>query len=40
MPESAYVVAISTLVFCGLIAVALIRTVSHLDPPEATSLSE
>jgi len=37
MRESALLVAISTLVSCGLIAVALIRTGSHLDTREAST---
>ena len=34
-PAAAYVVAFSMLLFCGLSALTLIRTVKHLDPPEA-----
>jgi hypothetical protein len=36
----AYVVAIIMLLFCGLSAFALIRTVNHFDPPEARDLPE
>ena len=32
---SAYVVAICMMSLCGLCALALIRTINHLDPPEA-----
>jgi hypothetical protein len=39
-PITAYVVAISMLLFCGLSALALIYTVRHLDLPEADSLLE
>lgn len=37
-PVVAYVVAISTLLCCGLTAVILIRMVSKLDPPAASNL--
>lgn len=39
-PAAAYVVAFSMLLFCGLSALTLIRTVKHLDPPEARELPE
>jgi hypothetical protein len=37
---AAYVVAISTLVLCGISALTLISTVRHFDPPEARELPE
>ena len=37
---TAYVVAIATLVFCGISALTLINTVRHFDPPEARELPE
>lgn len=36
-PAAAYIVAISTLVLCGMIALTLIYTVRHLDRPDAHS---
>ncbi len=39
-PAAAYVVAISTLLFCGLCAVTLIRTIDHFDPPEGREAPE
>jgi len=32
-PTAAYVVAISTLVFCGMAALTLVNTVRRLDTP-------
>jgi hypothetical protein len=37
---AAYIVAISTLVFCGITALTLINTLRHFDPPEARELPE
>jgi hypothetical protein len=37
---SAYVVAISAMVFCAISALTLINTVRHLDSPEARELPE
>jgi hypothetical protein len=37
---AAYVVAISTLMCCGISALTLINTVRHFDPPEARDLPE
>ena len=39
-PAFAYVVAVSMLLFCALSALALFKTVDHLDPPEARKLPE
>lgn len=37
---TAYVVAIATLVFCGISALTLINTVRQFDPPETRELPE
>jgi prenyltransferase beta subunit len=37
---SAYVVAISAMVFCAISALTLINTVGHLDSPDARELPE
>ena len=38
-PVAAYVVAIGTMLFAGLSALALITVVKHLDPPERADAS-
>jgi hypothetical protein len=40
LPVTAYVVAISMLLLCGLCALALMRMIDHFDPPEARELPE
>jgi hypothetical protein len=37
---AAYVVAISAMLFSGISAVTLIRTVKHFDPPNVRTLPE
>jgi hypothetical protein len=37
---AAYVVAISMLLFCGICALAIIRTIDHFDPPEVRERPE
>jgi hypothetical protein len=39
-PVAAYVVAITTLLSCGLCALALMRMINHFDPPEPRELPE
>ena len=39
-PVFAYVVAVSMLLFCGLCALAIFRTIDHFDPPEARQAPE
>ena len=39
-PVAAYVVAITMLLLCGLCALALMRMIDHVDPPEVRELPE
>jgi len=36
-PASAYIVAFSAMLFCGVSALTLIHAVNHFDPPEVRS---